>query len=362
MASCRGQQGANFVVAVAFCRDSSIDDSPSAETNIKKLPVNQQSLKRAWEASQRSTKEDWLEWIRRLSVELLKESPSQSLRSCASLASVYQPLARELFNAAFVSCWGELFESYQDEFVQAIKTAITFPNIPPEIVQTLLNLAEFMEHDDRPLPIEISTLGAYAAKCHAYAKALHYKEMEFMTEPLTDTIEALISVNNQVEQPDSAVGILTYAQQTHNVELKESWYEKLNRWDDALMAYERKQAEDPNSVDATLGRMRCHHALGEWDALSILAQEKWPTAREEVRKAMAPMATAAAWGLGQWELMDDYLSALKPDSPDGSFFRAILCLHRNLYNQAEQHISNTREMLDTELTALLGESFNRAYK
>ncbi|KAI9026899.1 armadillo-type protein [Hyaloraphidium curvatum] len=334
---------------------------PSAETAAKKLPVNQQSLKRAWEASQRSTKEDWLEWIRRLSVELLKESPSHSLRSCASLASAYQPLARELFNAAFVSCWGELYDSYQDEFVQAIKTAITFPNIPPEIVQTLLNLAEFMEHDDRPLPIEISTLGAYAAKCHAYAKALHYKEMEFMTQPITDTIEALISVNNQVEQPDSAVGILRYAQQTHNVELKESWYEKLNRWDDALVAYEKKQAEDPNSVEAMLGRMRCHHALGEWESLSVLAQERWSMAKEDVKRSIAPMAAAAAWGLGQWELMDDYMVAMKPDSPDGAFFRAILCLHRNLYGQAEQHISYTREMLDTELTALLGESFNRAY-
>jgi hypothetical protein len=85
----------------ADSRDSATDDSPSAETAAKKLPVSQQSLKRAWEASQRSTKEDWVEWIRRLSVELLKESPSHSLRSCASLASVYQPLARELFNAAF---------------------------------------------------------------------------------------------------------------------------------------------------------------------------------------------------------------------------------------------------------------------
>jgi FKBP12-rapamycin complex-associated protein len=53
---------------------------------------------------------------------------------------------------------------------------------------------------------------------------------------------------------------------------------------------------------------------------------------------------------------------MKQDSPDGSFFRAILCLHRNHYNQAEHHIAYTREMLDTELTALLGESFNRAYK
>lgn len=70
---------------------------------MKKLKVNEQSLKKAWEASQRSTKEDWVEWIRRFSVELLRESPSPALRSCLSLAQDYPPLVRELFNAGFVS-------------------------------------------------------------------------------------------------------------------------------------------------------------------------------------------------------------------------------------------------------------------
>ena len=94
--------------------DTTPEDAMSADTStVKKLPVNQQHLRKAWETSQRSTKDDWAEWIRRLSVELLKESPSHALRACASLASVYYPLARELFNAAFVSCWTELYDQFQ---------------------------------------------------------------------------------------------------------------------------------------------------------------------------------------------------------------------------------------------------------
>lgn len=34
----------------------------------------------------------------------------------------------------------------------------------------LLNLAEFMEHDDKRLPLDTRTLGALAEKCHAFAK------------------------------------------------------------------------------------------------------------------------------------------------------------------------------------------------
>ena len=47
------------------------------------------------------------------SVELLKESPSPALRSCSALAQKYHALARELFNAAFVSCWTDLYDQYQ---------------------------------------------------------------------------------------------------------------------------------------------------------------------------------------------------------------------------------------------------------
>lgn len=55
------------------------------------------------------------------------------------------------------------------------QAALASPTIPPEIVTALLSLAEFMEHDDKRLPLDTRTLGALAEKCHAFAKALHYK-------------------------------------------------------------------------------------------------------------------------------------------------------------------------------------------
>ena len=337
------------------------EDTAFPEAVQKKLPVNQEHLKNAWEASQKSTREDWLEWMRRFSVELLKESPHHALRACASLAGVYQPLAKDLFNAAFVSCWTELYEQYQEELLRSLEIALTSAHLPPEILQVLLNLAEFMEHDDKALPIDIRTLGMYAAKCHAFAKALHYKELEFEEEKTPSTVEALISINNQLQQSDAAVGILRNAQKYRDFELKETWFEKLERWDEALQAYQRREKEDPQSFEITMGKMRCLHALGEWDLLSNLAEEKWSLASIDHKRAIAPLAAAAAWGLGQWELMDNYLDAMKSQSPDRSFFGAILSLHRNQFQRASEHIEKAREALDTELSALLGESYNRAY-
>lgn len=53
----------------------------------------------AWGAARRVSKDDWLEWLRRLSLELLKDSSSPSLRSCWALAQAYNPMARYRISA-----------------------------------------------------------------------------------------------------------------------------------------------------------------------------------------------------------------------------------------------------------------------
>lgn len=337
------------------------EDLNPAEILTKKLAVNQQHLKNAWDASSKTTREDWIEWMRRFSVELLRESPQQALRACTPLASIYNPIAKSLFNSAFVSCWTELYDQYQEELVRSIETALTSPNIPPEILQILLNLAEFMEHDDKALPIDVRILGMYAAKCHAFAKALHYKELEFNAEQNASAVEALISINNQLQQTDAAFGILRKAQNYQDVELKETWFEKLQKWEDALHSYQRRELDEGESFEITMGKMRCLHALGEWELLSTLSKDKWTNAPPEYRKAIAPLAATAAWGLGKFSDMDNYLNVMKEQSPDRAFFASILNIHNNRFETAQDEIAKARKGLDTELSSLLGESYQRAY-
>ncbi|KAF4953049.1 hypothetical protein FGADI_6319 [Fusarium gaditjirri] len=343
------------------------DETPFADQGTKKLEMNAIHLKAAWDTKGKSTKEDWQEWLRRFSTTLLTESPNHALRACASLASVYLPLARELFNSAFVSCWSELYEQFQDELIQNIESAIKSENVPPDLLGLLLNLAEFMEHDDKALPIDIRVLGREAARCHAYAKALHYKELEFLQDQSSGAVEALIVINNQLQQSDAAIGILRKAQlYKEGIQLRETWFEKLERWEEALAFYEKREEEVPEDqaipVDIVMGKMRCLHALGEWEALASLTGSTWANSTPEVQRMIAPLATAAAWGLNKWDSMDNYLSSLKRYSPDRSFFGAILALHRNQFREAIACVQQAREGLDTELSALVSESYNRAYQ
>lgn len=63
-------------------------------------------------------------------------------------------MARDLFPAAFVCCWGGLSGPMQSQLVRSLEAALASPSIPAEIVTTLLNLAEFMEHDEKSLPLD----------------------------------------------------------------------------------------------------------------------------------------------------------------------------------------------------------------
>jgi FKBP12-rapamycin complex-associated protein len=334
----------------------------------RSLAINEALLLKSFDPCQCVDRENWFDWIRRLGVELLRESPSPALRSCASLANIYYPLSKELFNAAFASCLSDLSVEGRSECLGAVEMALASPIIPSEVAQQLLNVAEFMERQERPLPIGMHMLGTQAARFHAYAKALYYKELEFTAavqsgiSPSSQVIEALISINNQVQCPDAALGVLIHANRVHGIVLKESWYEKLQRWDEALKAYEAKWQDDPASYEAVFGILRCRHALGEWDELNGVAQEIWPNAQESVRSAIAPLAAASAWGLKDWQHLQQYTQALKPNSADSIFFQTILSINSGKMKQARQLIDQTRDVIDTELTALLSESYSRAYK
>lgn len=218
-----------------------------------------------------------------------------------------------------------------------------------------------MEYKDRRLPIPRRTLGDCAFRHHAYAKALHHKEIDAFQETSAADVEALISINTRLQQHDAAWGALLMAQSDYDVSEHEAWYERLGRWQEALDAYNKRQNEEGISTDTLYGRMRCLHALGEWEELARSIRLHWNISDEYTRRELAPMAAAAAWSLREWDAMEDYIGAIKMDSPDRAFYRAVLSIHKNQYPRAMGHISRARHLLDPELTSLIGDNNGRTY-
>jgi len=343
----------------------------------QKLQSNQQHLMRSWDVTQRSTASDWKEWLSRFTVELLRESPSSSLRACSALAQAYPPLGKELFHAAFVSCWMELLDAYQDNLVKSLQQAFRSPTMPAEILQTLLNLAEFMEHDVGALPISPQILAGLAEKSRAYAKALHYCELEFLSNPAT-CFESLININTQLDMHESALGVLKvveylrkkYPDLASQYVVRDSWLVKLGHFESALERYELRLQANSKEAAAVAGKLKCLESLGRWeecvqissDYLSCdgLLEQATPV-EIKMHSKSAIIGASAAWNLKQWDTMDSLMGKVSAQPVDLVFMRAALCAHREDFEQCRNLIDNTRKLLDEQLSALLAESYNRAY-
>lgn len=81
-------------------------------------------------------------------------TPNRDALRWVAWMQMHPQMARDLFPAGFVSCWGELSATMQAELVRSLEAALASPSIPADIVTALLNLAEFMEHNDKSLPLD----------------------------------------------------------------------------------------------------------------------------------------------------------------------------------------------------------------
>ena len=62
-----------------------------------------------------------------------------------------------------------------------------------------------------------------------------------------------------------------------------------------MRAYSLREKQEPDNMEITMGKMRCYHALGEWEQLSELAQSKWNNSSSDIKRGVAPLAAAAAF-------------------------------------------------------------------
>ncbi|KAJ1922433.1 phosphatidylinositol kinase- protein kinase tor1 [Tieghemiomyces parasiticus] len=332
----------------------------AATSSGGKQPVNLAVLRDRCDVSPWSTREDWINWMRKFNLFLLEESPNAALRSCSTLATQYPPLARDLFNVGFMTMWLATGETDQGQLVTAMHTALRNPEAPNEIVQAVLNLAEFMEHDDKAIQIDIRSLAEYAMRSNAFAKALHFSELTFLMSSSAENLDRLIRAYTQLNQHDAATGLIKFATKLlPDLTLQNKWFERLERWGEALTFYEDQEAQRPDDMEVLLGKMRCLHHMCEWHKVTAQVEEVWDRVTEEYRPRVALLAAGAAWGSGELDKIDQYLRIIDKDSADQCFFRAVLAVNRQ-QDDARALIRETRRHIDRDMTGL-DEGYGRSY-
>ncbi|KAJ2764760.1 phosphatidylinositol kinase- protein kinase tor1, partial [Coemansia nantahalensis] len=278
--------------------------APAAGADGEKQDMNVMQLRRAWSAKQQTSKDGWMRWLRDLTCELLEQSPSNSLRACSGLAGRHTRLGRNLFNAAFVSCWTQLSGGHQQEIIASLQTVAANDEVPAEILQAILGLAEYMERDEKQIPIDLKLLGDYADRCHALPKELHYKEAEWTLEKNYETIKKLIELNQNLDLHDSAIGMLDYVRKEQpDIQESVEWYTRLQQWDKALVIYRRQEAEGGESRENTMGQVRCLFEMSDWAALVPLYERIWSGDDHPLQLASANIGMSMAWATGDIDRM-----------------------------------------------------------
>jgi FKBP12-rapamycin complex-associated protein len=380
------------------------------------ITPNVEALATAYTLTGRITSSDLVEWMRRLSIELIRQSPSPIIRPCAVLAKVYHPLALELFNASFVSVWNNVFDYASASaiiiddipLINSFEIALESPQIPDHIRQVLLNLAEFLEMQDKSLPLDIQLLANQSHAANMFAKCLHYREIEFSSKnlaPSKECIEALISVNKQLGLREAASGVLEVVRHrfADTIPIQPTWLEKLHNWQEARLLYlhnsmKIKEADgagatvqNPEWLANELGMLRCLRELGDNQELSrgasslfsamqvveINRPEPAEDALLEAKLEVQRLGAHASWILGQWDAMETFLTDTSSKNSGAlmrknkstidlfsniSFYHIILAIHKQKYSKALNLITEIRKELSGGIRSLLNESYSRAYR
>ena len=57
---------------------------------------------------------------------------------------------------------------------------------------------------------------------------------------------------------------------------------------------------------------------------------------DDTRQKMSVMASAAAWGLGQWDSMEEYVRSIPKNTMEGSFYQSLLHIHHRQFISAQK--------------------------
>lgn len=93
------------------------------------------------------------QWLQNFIIALISNSPSESIRACATLAISHQPLVYDLFNSAFHSCWNILQDKTKAIICESFKAILCATENYETVAREIIDLLVFMHMIQKPLEI-----------------------------------------------------------------------------------------------------------------------------------------------------------------------------------------------------------------
>eukprot|EP00744_Colponema_vietnamica_P008408 GILI01011995.1.p1 GENE.GILI01011995.1~~GILI01011995.1.p1 ORF type:complete len:1399 (-),score=271.26 GILI01011995.1:57-3929(-) len=348
---------------------------------------------------------------------------STSATGFQSLAERAPMFVRTIMNVAFRALWmrstGDLRHALQFSFQTVLSAS---KGVPDDVILSLLSVCEHMDLSGTPMPIPSMALSFTAAQKGVDAKALYWMESTFhATDYPVNCIDRLFSLYSKLGLIDSAINLLNSAGMGD--QLTPLSLIKLGRFHEALAAIEINEADEDHlailaaakskitaanhalhntssssgavgpSASQTVAaaedafdaprlavswdrlgnerksKMHCwreigemHSVVNEWRQLySVLHDIKFSDDEDSILTEVAPYAADAALRLHSWDDVTDTLHHMHEGNIMYFTTAAALSIHNQEWDRAQQFILQGREQLLQDCSALLNESYTRAY-
>ena len=353
-----------------------------------------ESLVREFETKNCLSEDDWHEWFKVSSKKLFEESPSYILFLCYKHNVFDAQIINELYNSAFYSLWIVCPNKLKNKLIKHLESILKNPKTPNAILLKILNLIEFINKEENETQLfDFKQLGEIANICKAHAKALYYVENEYINNDSSDELKKLINLYIDLELPESVIGIYRFAQMKskmsfNNLLNEKDLHLKLHQWKKALKKIEEQQKKDENGkfiFDLTnekeknllIKKAFCLEGLSDWENLLELGEDlsKIDISEEkkeldknddEIKLNISLVLAKAALNLGKWDELKKYSASIKSleddDLYEEKFFKAIVAIKDEEYDNAKKYIDIARDLIDDKIKMLLNESYERAYK
>ncbi|KAF3783049.1 Serine/threonine-protein kinase [Nymphaea thermarum] len=227
------------------------------------------------------------------------------------------------------------------------------------------------------------TLAKASIRCQAYARSLlyfesHVREKSGSFNPAAETsgpfadddISFLMEIYSGLDEPDGLFGLA-------NLRKSSGLYdqllinEKIGNWAEALTCCEQALQTEPNSAPRHSGVLNCLLNMCHLQAM-ITYVDGLISRLHQHKKTWFMQGVQAAWRLGRWDLMDEYLAGADKEGAicsgpvsNASFDMGIAKILQAMMRKDQylvcERIAQSKQALLAPLAAAGMESYTRAY-
>eukprot|EP00268_Persea_americana_P017105 TRINITY_DN18193_c1_g4_i3.p1 TRINITY_DN18193_c1_g4~~TRINITY_DN18193_c1_g4_i3.p1 ORF type:complete len:2006 (-),score=399.65 TRINITY_DN18193_c1_g4_i3:799-6675(-) len=227
------------------------------------------------------------------------------------------------------------------------------------------------------------TLARASFHCQAYARSLLYFESYVQNKSgsfnpaaersgvfADEDISFLMEIYSGLDEPDGLSG-LAHLRKTSNLNDQLRISEKAGNWAEVLMSCEQALQMEPTSVQRHSGVLNCLLNMCHLQAM-VTHVDGLISRVPQYKKTWCMQGVQAAWRLGRWDLMDEYLSVADKEGPICSSSESNACFDMDLAKilqammkkdqfMVAEKIAHSKQGLLVPLAAAGMESYVRAY-